>query len=64
MSFGQWARFIGTMGGLLGLYVGVSFVSILEILECIVDMIFYGWKKAKHIKQRSKERVTPTGEFI
>ncbi|CAG0893375.1 unnamed protein product [Darwinula stevensoni] len=37
--------FIGTLGGLLGLYAGLSFVSVLEVLEWMLDLVLYGWRK-------------------
>ncbi|CAG0879990.1 unnamed protein product [Darwinula stevensoni] len=42
-----WTSFIGMLGGMLGLYTGLSFVSILEMLEWILDLILYGWRKPR-----------------
>ncbi|CAG0900260.1 unnamed protein product [Darwinula stevensoni] len=42
-----WSSFIGTLGGLLGLYTGMSFISVLEMLEWIVDIFSYGWRKPR-----------------
>ncbi|CAG0892288.1 unnamed protein product [Darwinula stevensoni] len=51
-----WSSFIGTFGGLLGLYTGMSFVSVLEMLEWIFDIVVYGWRKPKHDKMGPKRR--------
>ncbi|CAG0893137.1 unnamed protein product [Darwinula stevensoni] len=52
-----WSSFIGTFGGLLGLYTGMSFVSVLEMLEWIVDIILYSWRKPRHNRMGPKRRV-------
>ncbi|CAG0894850.1 unnamed protein product [Darwinula stevensoni] len=52
----EWSSFIGTLGGLLGLYTGMSFVSVLEMLEWIFDIVLYGWKKPRHDKMGPKRR--------
>ncbi|CAG0899185.1 unnamed protein product [Darwinula stevensoni] len=51
-----WSSFIGTLGGLLGLYTGMSFVSVMEILEWIFDMALYGWRKPRHDEMGPKRR--------
>ncbi|CAG0902126.1 unnamed protein product [Darwinula stevensoni] len=51
-----WSSFIGTLGGLLGLYTGMSFVSVLEMFEWIFDIALYGWKKPRHDKMGPKRR--------
>ncbi|CAG0899083.1 unnamed protein product [Darwinula stevensoni] len=55
-----WTSFIGTLGGLLGLYTGVSFLSILEMLEWILDLILYGWRKPRHGRMGPKRLVIIT----
>ncbi|CAG0905038.1 unnamed protein product, partial [Darwinula stevensoni] len=51
----HWTSFIGTLGGLLGLYTGLSFVSVLEVLEWMLDLIIYGWRKPQPDKMGSKQ---------
>ncbi|CAG0894528.1 unnamed protein product [Darwinula stevensoni] len=51
-----WSSFIGTFGGLLGLYTGMSFISVLELLEWILDMFLYGWRKPRQDKMGPKRR--------
>ncbi|CAG0899356.1 unnamed protein product [Darwinula stevensoni] len=55
-----WTSFIGTLGGLLGLYTGLSFISILEVLECGLDIVLYGWRKPRHDKMGPKRLVVLT----
>ncbi|CAG0890622.1 unnamed protein product [Darwinula stevensoni] len=42
-----WSSFIGTLGGMLGLYTGLSFISILEVMEWILNIFLYGWRKPR-----------------
>ncbi|CAG0892838.1 unnamed protein product [Darwinula stevensoni] len=51
-----WSSFVGMFGGLLGLYTGMSFVSVLEMLEWILDMFLYGWRKPRRDAMRPKRR--------
>ena len=38
-------NFISNIGGILGLFLGVSFLSIIEIFEIIFEIIFIFFKK-------------------
>ncbi|CAG0899702.1 unnamed protein product [Darwinula stevensoni] len=49
-----WTSFVGTVGGLLGLYTGLSFISVMEMLEWILDLLLYGWRKPR------KDKIGPT----
>ncbi|CAG0897865.1 unnamed protein product [Darwinula stevensoni] len=49
--------FIGTLGVLLGLYAGLSFVSVLVVLEWMLDLVLYGWRKPKKKLGRKKMAV-------
>ncbi|CAG0904489.1 unnamed protein product, partial [Darwinula stevensoni] len=64
ISLYPWSSFIGTFGGLLGLYTGMSFVSVLEMLEWILDILLYGWRKPRHDKLGPKRRAILMCEFI
>ncbi|CAG0904442.1 unnamed protein product [Darwinula stevensoni] len=55
-----WTSFIGTLGGLLGLYTGISFLSVLEMLEWIFDLLLYGWRKPRHDRIGPKRLVIIT----
>ncbi|CAG0892226.1 unnamed protein product [Darwinula stevensoni] len=55
-----WTSFIGTLGGMLGLYTGLSFVSLLEVLEWILDLFLYGWRKPLEDNTGPKPRVILT----
>ncbi|CAG0899729.1 unnamed protein product [Darwinula stevensoni] len=55
-----WSTFVGTLGGLLGLYTGLSFISVLEVLEWFLDVILYGWRKPRHHKTGPKRPVDLT----
>ncbi|CAG0893138.1 unnamed protein product [Darwinula stevensoni] len=52
-----WSSFIGSLGGLLGLYTGISFVSIMEIVEWIIDLLLYGWRKPRQDQMGPKRRI-------
>ncbi|CAG0890624.1 unnamed protein product [Darwinula stevensoni] len=49
-----WSSFIGTLGGMLGLYAGLSFISILEVMEWIFNIFLYGWRKPRPEAMGSK----------
>ncbi|CAG0897145.1 unnamed protein product [Darwinula stevensoni] len=55
-----WSTFVGTLGGILGLYTGLSFISILEVMEWIFNIIFHGWRKPRHEAMGPKRRVLIT----
>ncbi|CAG0903465.1 unnamed protein product [Darwinula stevensoni] len=55
-----WSTFIGMLGGILGLYTGLSFISILEVMEWIFNIIFHGWRKPRHEAMGPKRRVLIT----
>ncbi|CAG0898204.1 unnamed protein product [Darwinula stevensoni] len=56
-----WSSFIGTLGGLLGLYTGLSLISILEVLEWVLNIFLYGWRKPRTVAMGPKRRVVITG---
>ncbi|XP_047502615.1 acid-sensing ion channel 2-like [Penaeus chinensis] len=41
----SWDTLLSNIGGSLGLFVGVSLISILEVIEMIIDVIFAGFKR-------------------
>ncbi|CAG0891440.1 unnamed protein product [Darwinula stevensoni] len=55
-----WGSFVGMLGGLLGLYTGLSFITVLEMLEWILDLLLYGWRKPRSENMGSKRRVILT----
>lgn len=38
-------QFVGSVGGLLGLFMGLSFISVIEILYMLLDLLFNKLKK-------------------
>ncbi|CAG0892227.1 unnamed protein product [Darwinula stevensoni] len=56
----QWADFIGMFGGMLGLYTGLSFVSVLEMIEWIFDLFLYGWRRPRNDNMGPKRLVILT----
>ena len=61
MCFFQWSRLVADMGGLLGLFVGISVCTGFEVLELFVDLILVacrrrrGNRQTKAYNQQTKE---------
>ncbi|XP_063609073.1 degenerin-like protein asic-1 [Penaeus indicus] len=55
----SWDTLLSNIGGSLGLFVGVSLISILEVFEMIIDVIFAGFKRCtgggKKVSHKSAE---------
>ena len=52
----QWNRLVADMGGLLGLFVGISMCTGVEFLELLVDLVIVA------VKRRSKHNPTVHSE--
>lgn len=59
----QWDTLLSNIGGSLGLFVGVSLISILEMFEMIIDIIFVGYKRCMRGDKRISQMST-TGEAV
>jgi len=52
-------EFIGTIGDILGIFVGVSFVSLFEIIELLIELIiiFVNKQKNKSVREHSNKKI-------
>ena len=63
---------LGTVGGTLGLFVGLSIISLFEFVEYFIKMIIYACckpfkkvkpKREKKVKHKLQQEVRPFGEL-
>lgn len=47
----QWETLLGNLGGSLGLFVGVSMVSIMEVLELLLDLLLLALRRPPRIER-------------
>ncbi|CAG0900735.1 unnamed protein product [Darwinula stevensoni] len=57
-----WLVFVGVLGGWMGLFVGMSCMSLFEVLEYVVDFLLYAWRAPRRDKMGPRRRAVLTRE--
>lgn len=56
-----WLDLMSNVGGIMGLYIGISFLSFVEIVEVLMQLAFLVWEHNK--RTRKVPRVKPSGNI-